>query len=339
MALPDRHHKIETEKVMATPPTRPLPFTVLGGFLGAGKTTLLNRLLTESKQTRFAVLVNDFGELNIDEHLVTQHDGETIALANGCMCCSMANGFVSALTTVMDRSSQFDHVVVEASGVSNPRRIMDIATLEPGLTPNGSIVLVDTPQLLSQLDDPLIEEAVITQIKEADIIVINKIGLTDDITIAGVKRTINTFNPDCSTIANDRDDFQPGLLFGGDNSFNLSTVPAPKQSGPTELGANHHHQHGDDYFRSYVLRQNSPLDRATFDRWAEALPCSVIRGKGFITFTDSPKKHWLWQKVGHSTVLESDHTADGAVSAVVLIGPRSMPTIENLEITGPFSKD
>jgi len=69
---------------MAPPPTQPLPFTVLGGFLGAGKTTLLNHLLKESKQTRFAVLVNDFGELNIDERLVTRHDGETIALANGC---------------------------------------------------------------------------------------------------------------------------------------------------------------------------------------------------------------------------------------------------------------
>jgi len=116
-------------------------------------------------------------------------------------------------------------------------------------------------------------------------------------------------------------------------------VPTPKQSGPTELDSSHDHQHGDDYFRSYVLRQNSPLDRATFNHWAGALPFSVIRGKGFITFSDSPKKRWLWQKVGRSTTLEGDHTTDGAVSAVVLIGTRSMPTIEDLEITGPFSKD
>lgn len=323
---------------MATHPTRPLPFTVLGGFLGAGKTTLLNRLLTESKQTRFAVLVNDFGELNIDERLITRHDGETIALANGCMCCSMTNGFVSALTTVMDRSSQFDHVVVEASGVSNPRRIMDIATLEPDLMPNGAIVLVDTPQFLSQLGDPLIKEAVITQLIEADIIVINKIGLSDDITTTSVKRTINTFNPDCPTVTNDQDDFHPGLLFGGDNSFNLNMTPTPEPSGLIALGSSHDHQHGDDYFRSYVLHQNSPLDRATFDCWAGALPSSVIRGKGFITFVDSPKKYWLWQKVGHSTTLEGERTIDSAVSAVVLIGTRAMPTIEHPEIIGPFSK-
>ncbi|SVE58058.1 uncharacterized protein METZ01_LOCUS510912, partial [marine metagenome] len=126
--------------------TSALPFTVLGGFLGSGKTTLLNRLLNLTTQTRYAVLVNDFGELNIDEHLIAQHDGETIALANGCMCCSMADGFISTLATVMDRADQFDQMVVEASGVSNPRRIMDIAKLDPGLSPNGAIVLVDAPQ-------------------------------------------------------------------------------------------------------------------------------------------------------------------------------------------------
>ena len=112
---------------MLTQPKTLLPFTVLGGFLGAGKTTLLNRLLTETQDTRFAVLVNDFGELNIDEGLVARHDGKTIALSNGCMCCSMADGFLSTLMTVMDRAEAVDHVVVEASGVANPRRIMDIA--------------------------------------------------------------------------------------------------------------------------------------------------------------------------------------------------------------------
>ena len=120
-----------------------------------------------TKETRYAVLVNDFGELNIDEHLVTTHDGETIALANGCMCCSMADGFVSALTTVMERADQFDQMIVEASGVSNPRRIMDIAKLDPGLAPNGTIVLVDAPQFLNQLTDSMIKDAVLTQVKEA----------------------------------------------------------------------------------------------------------------------------------------------------------------------------
>tara|TARA_B000000460_G_scaffold19729_1_gene13036 strand:+ start:629 stop:1192 length:564 start_codon:yes stop_codon:yes gene_type:complete len=162
-----------------------LPFTVLGGFLGSGKTTLLNRLLNLTTQTRYAVLVNDFGELSIDEHLIARHDGETIALANGCMCCSMADGFISALTMVMDRADQFDHMVVEASGVSNPRRIMDIAKLDPGLSPNGAIVLVDAPQFHNQLTDSMIKDAVLTQVKEADILLINKANLAGSINRRG----------------------------------------------------------------------------------------------------------------------------------------------------------
>ena len=101
---------------------------------------MLNHLLENAGSTRYAVLINDFGELNIDERLVTRHNGETISLANGCMCCSMAGGFISALSTVMDRAEEFDQLVVEASGVSNPRRIMDIAKLDPGLSPNLSLI-------------------------------------------------------------------------------------------------------------------------------------------------------------------------------------------------------
>ncbi|SVE00396.1 uncharacterized protein METZ01_LOCUS453250, partial [marine metagenome] len=201
--------------MVLTQPRTLLPFTVLGGFLGAGKTTLLNRLLTETEDTRFAVLVNDFGELNIDESLVARHDGKNISLSNGCMCCSMADGFLSTLMTVMDRADEFDHVVVEASGVANPGRIMDIATLDPGLMPNGSIVLVDCPQFLSQLEDPLISDAVITQLVEADIIVMNKLALTDAATMTRVYRSIDELNRGCPTVTNDGGNLQLTLLLGG----------------------------------------------------------------------------------------------------------------------------
>ena len=203
---------------------KPGEMVAVMGPSGCGKTTLLNRLLTETQDTRFAVLVNDFGELNIDEGLVARHDGKTIALSNGCMCCSMADGFLSTLMTVMDRAEAFDHVVVEASGVANPRRIMDIATLDPGLMPNGAIVLVDCPQFLSQLEDPLINEAVITQLVEADIIVMNKLALTDAATITRVHRRIDQLNPGCPTVTNDGGNLQPALLLGGDYGLDASTT-------------------------------------------------------------------------------------------------------------------
>ena len=108
--------------------TDAIPFTVIGGFLGAGKTTLLNRLLRGATGRRFAVMVNDFGALDIDGRLVAEHAGETIALANGCLCCTIGDSLVTTLLALLERSERFDHIVVEASGVADPGRIADLAT-------------------------------------------------------------------------------------------------------------------------------------------------------------------------------------------------------------------
>src|SRR4029077_18189906 len=116
---------------------------VIGGFLGAGKTTLLNRLLRGSTGRRFAVLVNDFGTLDIDGSLVADHGGDTIALANGCLCCTIGDSLVTTLLALLDPPELFDDIVVEASGVADPGRVADLATLETRLARDGVIVVVD----------------------------------------------------------------------------------------------------------------------------------------------------------------------------------------------------
>ena len=313
-----------------------LPFTVLGGFLGSGKTTLLNRLLNLTTQTRYAVLVNDFGELSIDEHLIARHDGETIALANGCMCCSMADGFISALTMVMDRADQFDQMVVEASGVSNPRRIMDIAKLDPGLSPNGAIVLVDAPQFHNQLTDSMIKDAVLTQVKEADILLINKANLASQTTVEAVRETLNKHHSDCALLINDQDNFDPRPLF---DSMHMASSIAEKDKAlvDTKATSDHGHGHTHDQFHSCVLQHSKPLDRHIFESWATALPPSVIRGKGVISFTESPHQQWVWQKVGRTYHLEHSSITSERSSKVVLIGTKGMPTDTDPKIYGPFS--
>jgi len=316
--------------------TSALPFTVLGGFLGSGKTTLLNRLLNLTKETRYAVLVNDFGELNIDERLIEAHDGETIALANGCMCCSMADGFVSALTAVMERADQFDQMIVEASGVSNPGRIMDIAKLDPGLSPNGAIVLVDAPQFLNQLTDSMIKDAVLTQVKEADILLINKANLASQTTVEAVRETLNKHHSDCALLINDQDNFDPRPLF---DSIHMASSIAEKDMAlvDTKATSDHGHGHTHDQFHSCILQHSKPLDRNTFESWATALPPSVIRGKGVISFTESPHQQWVWQKVGRTFAIESNSEAPELSSIVVLIGTEEMPSITDPIIYGPFS--
>lgn len=101
----------------------PLPCTVIGGYLGAGKTTLLNHLLANTAGLRAAVVVNDFGDVDIDADLVASHDGDTIQLANGCLCCTLAGGFAEVMGGLRARAEDLDHVLIEASGVADPEKV------------------------------------------------------------------------------------------------------------------------------------------------------------------------------------------------------------------------
>ena len=106
----------------------PVSITVVGGYLGAGKTTLLNHLLRNTDDRRLGVIVNDFGSINIDAELVVGVDGDLVQLSNGCVCCTIRDDLVEALRRVLNTPNPPEHVIVEASGISDPRRIA--ATVE-----------------------------------------------------------------------------------------------------------------------------------------------------------------------------------------------------------------
>src|SRR5208283_5132765 len=157
-----------------------IPVTIIGGYLGAGKTSLLNTLLRGDHGLRLAVLVNDFGSINIDAELIASHDGETISLTNGCVCCSMVDNLAITLLELLGRQPPPDHIVIEASGVADPRRIAFYGAAHPRLRLDGLIVVADAETIGARVLDRYVGELVMRQLAEADLLVLSKIDLIDE---------------------------------------------------------------------------------------------------------------------------------------------------------------
>ena len=184
--------------------------SVIGGYLGAGKTTLVNHILRQASE-RVAVMVNDFGEINIDQALIDSRSENTISLTNGCICCSLVDGFVSALESVMSFRPKPTRLVIEASGVADPGAVAAYGH-GPGLALDAVVVVTDAVRLCEQVADPLIGQTVASQIDAADVIVLNKIDLADNLTAA--KTELARLNPDALLAYASHAEVNLDLLFG-----------------------------------------------------------------------------------------------------------------------------
>ena len=280
-----------------------IPFTVIGGFLGAGKTTLLNRLLRGVTGRRFAVLVNDFGALDIDGGLVAGHSGDTIALANGCLCCTIGDSLVTTLLSLLERPERFDHVVVEASGVADPGRIADLAVLEPRLPRDGVIVVVDAAQVRERAADRRVGDTVTRQLAAADLLVLNKVDLTHD--LAALRDWLPAHS--AAPILEARHaDVPLDLLFGLD-----------RYGGPAGDGTA-------DSFASWSYEWPQPVERETMLAMLRDAT-GVLRAKGIVRFADDPGRRSVVHLVGRRIdVSDGGPWHDDAASRLVLLGVKPM---------------
>ena len=144
----------------------PIPVTVIGGYLGAGKTTLLNALLRNESGTRFAVLVNDFGSINVDAEAIASTGADTVELTNGCTCCTIGGDLVLALKAVLARPQPPDAIVIEASGVADPAAVARLAACHPALASQVTIVVADAETVRARADDKYVGGLVRRQLRE-----------------------------------------------------------------------------------------------------------------------------------------------------------------------------
>jgi len=261
-------------------PPEALPFTVIGGYLGAGKTTLVNQLLHDPATGRAAVLVNDFGDIDIDSLLIESHDGDTIALANGCVCCTLVDGLSATLSRIRDHAGDFDRVIVEVSGVGDPWKVAQWGR-SPGFSLDAVVVLADAETVIERADDRYVGDTVRRQLAGADVVVITKPDLVDTARLDTVQEWLGSV---CEARAVVDADTLTSLLSAG-----IATATEPLANPPGTTHADH----------VVVTREfHEPIGLETLNDLLASRPPQVMRIKGHVFVAGGDSRMVMVQVVG-----------------------------------------
>ncbi|CAD0224400.1 CobW family GTP-binding protein [Planktothrix agardhii] len=334
-------------------PKRGMPVTIITGFLGSGKTTLLNHILSNQQGIKTAVLVNEFGEIGIDNELIinTDEDNTMVELSNGCVCCTINEDLVNAVYKVLERPEKVDYMVVETTGLADPLPVAltFLSTELRDMTRLDSIVtLVDCANFSLDLFN---SQAANSQIVYGDIIVLNKTDLVDEAEVDLLEVRIRDMKKDARILRTSNSQVSLPLilsvgLFQSDQYFDDQShehdhhehkhdhdhdhedhVCDPDCEHDHDHDHHHHHDHHDhsnhlenDGFTSLSFQSDQPLSLRKFQYFLDnQLPASVFRAKGILWFDESPKRH-IFHLSGKRFSIDDDEWKTEPKTQLVLIG-------------------
>lgn len=321
-------------------PKKTIPITLLCGYLGAGKTTLLNQVLNNQKGFKVAVIVNDIGEVNVDEKLIAKGANITdtssiVPLTNGCICCTLKTQMAQNIEDIIS-SGKFDYIMIEASGVCEPMPIaQELETIQNGHLDNV-VGVVDAKRLVDEFgggedllkdkDEEDIESLLVQQIEFCSTLVINKRDLVSDDEFKKVRAVINAVHPGVKIIETDHGKVDVADILATD-SFNFAEVYSSagwcraleeddhdehEDDEDEEEHEHHHHEHRhededeDEYgIGTMIYHRRAPFDRNKLDFYIRKWPRNIIRCKGIIWFEDDRDMALLFETSGQQVQLQA----------------------------------
>jgi len=309
----------------------PIPVTIIGGFLGSGKTSLLNHIINNTRGKRFAVLVNDFGEINIDAKLVVSVEGETISLANGCVCCVIRDDLLKEVIRLCERDPLPEHIVIESSGVARP-----VSVAETFFNPAVQH-LVEVQNMITLLDADLViddqadyTDLAYAQVAVADLVVINKTDLVPPQRLETVRKKVEAIVPRACIWETTFGEVPLDLIFDDQMSRVMENL-----RGKNKLLTPHHEHHHGEEFATWTFCSQAEWSFNALQRAVEHLPKGIFRAKGMVRLDLETDDYGILQVTGRRgwlKLVEQEPDADEVVTTeLVFIGKPGSTSNDDLK--------